>query len=207
MSTYPEVEGDVIVPWGPGYDHGIGGADGLDALVIGHEIDMRPEGGTVASLEINIANGSDAEVLNMVGVELTVGDLMKLGNWAYDRAIAANGTDETAGSEVQYLQVAPVMYVDPRSDDGARLMPHQVDSGDSELMQCETTEDMRWVAMWTVYMRVFDPADGIVKAEALRDVGVTDPTVDTDESKEAAMRIASLLSAGRWPIEVIDPRG
>ena len=188
MSTYPEVEGDVIVPWGPGYDHGIGGADGLDALVIGHEIDMRPEGGTVASLEINIANGSDAEVLNMVGVELTAGDLMKLGNWAFDRATSINGT-EAGDREIQYLQVTPV------ADDG------------ESVEWVETAGDMDRTTAWAVYARVFDPNDGFVKAEFIREFAPRDPFYQAhEEAKGHAVELAFLISAVRWPVEVIDPR-
>jgi hypothetical protein len=221
MSTYPNVitpEAEAnghtaIVPWGPGWDTGV---DGVDVLLIGHVgMDHRPDGGTVAELSIVTADGTNPEVISDVGVELTIGDLMALGNWAYDRVIEANGTDETAGRELQYLQVAPVMRLRGLDTDGTekRLDPQEWDGDDSDisLMQCETTEDMKYAAIWTVYARFFDPSDGFVKAEALRDYEILyaggDEQEEIDEAKHDATSLAFLLSAGRYPIEVIDPRG
>lgn len=204
---------ETIVPWGPGADHGIGG---VDVAVTGAERDDRPDGGTVAVLTLHAwpdenDDDDDPEMeAPFIAAELTIGDLMKLGNWAYDRVIAANGTDETAGNEIQYLQVAPVMRLSVSDD---RLDPTVWDGDDSDigLMQCETSEDMRYAAMWTVYARVFDPTDAFVKAEALRDFEILyaggDPWTEVNESKDEAVRLAHLISAGRWPIEVIDPRG
>lgn len=190
---YPSLPGTTIVPWGPGCDHGIGG---VDVAVTGDERDDRPDGGTVAVLTLHSwpdenADDDDPEMeAPFIAAELTVGDLMKLGNWAYDRVIAINGADETAGSEVQYLQVTPV------ADDG------------ESVEWVETLPDIDKTTAWAVYARVLDPSDGFVKAEFLREFALRDPFYQAwEEAKEQAVRLAFILSAGRWPIEVLDPRG
>lgn len=215
---YPELPGETLVTWGPGCDHGMGA---VDVALTAEERDDRPDGGTLAVLTAHAwptddpSDPDEGEEAAFIAVELTAGDLMKLGNWAYDRVIEANGTDETADRELQYLQVAPVMRLRGLDTDGTekRLDPQEWDGDDSDisLMQCETTEDMKYAAIWTVYARFFDPSDGFVKAEALRDYEILyaggDEQEEIDEAKHDATSLAFLLSAGRYPIEVIDPRG
>ena len=215
MSTYPQVvtpEAEalghkILVPWGPGWDTGI---DGVDVVLIGNaSIGHRPDGGTVAELSIVTADGEHEQAISDVGVELTVGDLQALGDWAYQRAIMAELSETPASTVIRYLQVAPVMRLSVSDE---RLDPHEWDGDDSDisLMQVETLDDMEYAAIWTVYARVYDPDDDFVKAEALRDFEILyaggDPKTEIDESKQEAVRLAFLISAGRWPIEVIDPR-
>jgi hypothetical protein len=178
MSTYPEIkEGTVIVPWGPGWIDSGADDDGIDAVVIGHDIDMRPEGGTVASIEIIVNDGMGGTSV-ATGAELTEGDLVSLCDWAFGRVLDAHRDETITKQEIYNLQVAPTF-----------------DDGDS-VEWIEAVEDMDRLTSWSLYIRVGDPSDQFVKAEFVSDF----------TEKEDAMRMAFLLSAGRWPIEVLDPR-
>jgi len=182
-TKYPELDegATVIVPWGPGMDHGMGN---VDVTLIAYDRDDRPDGGTVTVLEIACTlpepteDAEETEIGTFAAVELTEGDLVRLGNWAFGEANGIHRDETITKQEIHNLQVVPT-----------------VDGGES-VEWIEDPEDMIKLTAWSVYARIGDPSDQFVKAEFISDFLL----------KQDAVRLAFLLSAGRWPIEVIDPR-